>query len=103
MARHDVAAVRAKCPPQPGKERHHVITLVLRQPASDSSDDTNVVFLKEASVEQVRQSTEQMLRVGSRRGRFIAGCNTSPLDYIPAENYRAMTETITAYRHDISA
>jgi len=38
-----------------------------------------------------------MLRIGSRKGKFVAACNTSPLDYIPQENYLAMLKTIEEY------
>jgi hypothetical protein len=54
----------------------------------------DVGFLARASVDEVRRETEAMLQTGSRRGRFIAACNTSPLDYMPDENYLAMCEVI---------
>ena len=57
----------------------------------------DVVFMKHASVEEVVIRTRQMLDVGSRKQRFIAGCNTSPMDYIPVENYQAMCRTIADY------
>lgn len=58
----------------------------------------DVVFLAEASPEAVRSRTLEMLRIGSRKGRFAAGCNTSPLDYIPAENYQMFCRTIRDYQ-----
>ena len=54
----------------------------------------DIVFLSQASVEEVRRETEKMLKTGSRKGRFAASCNTSPLDYIPDENYLAMADVI---------
>ncbi len=54
----------------------------------------DVVFLSSASKEQVIKETENMLKIGSKRGRFIAACNTSPMDYIPEENYLAMADVI---------
>jgi len=55
----------------------------------------DVVFLSQANPDQVREATEEMLRVGGRKGRFIAGCNTSPQDYIPFENYATFVRTVT--------
>jgi len=57
----------------------------------------DVVFLSKATPEQVRKETKEMLRIGSRKKKFIAACNTSPLDYIPEENYLAMVKTIEEY------
>ncbi|MDO8589371.1 MAG: uroporphyrinogen decarboxylase family protein [Armatimonadota bacterium] len=57
----------------------------------------DIVFLTHASVEQVRTETEKMLATGMRAGRYIAACNTSPLDYIPFENYMAMVDVIKSY------
>ena len=54
----------------------------------------DVVFLSRATVEEVRRETERMLEIGSQKGRFIAACNTSPMDYIPDENYKAMADVI---------
>ena len=54
----------------------------------------DVVFLTQSSPQQIAHATNQMLRIGNRYGRFVAGCNTSPLDYIPWENYRAFTEAV---------
>ncbi len=54
----------------------------------------DVVFLSQATPREVERATREMLRVGSRKGRFIAACNTSPMDYIPMDNYVAMTKTI---------
>jgi len=58
----------------------------------------DVVFLSKATPEEVKRETEKMLRMGSIKGRFIAACNTSPLDYIPEENYIAMVETIKSFK-----
>lgn len=52
------------------------------------------VFLSAAPPEEVSDGTETMLQIGSSSRRFIAGCNTSPQDYIPSENYRAMANAI---------
>lgn len=54
----------------------------------------DVVFLSGASPEEVSVTTVEMLEKGSSLGRFIAGCNTSPMDYIPPENYEAMANAI---------
>ena len=56
----------------------------------------DVVFLQDASPAEVTEQTRQMLATGGRFGRFIAGCNTSPLDYIPRANYVAMCRAIAA-------
>jgi hypothetical protein len=58
------------------------------------SGNMDVAFLSMASIEAIRQETWRMLKIGSRKGKFIAACNTSPQDYIPEENYLAMVETI---------
>ena len=57
----------------------------------------DVVFLSKATPEEVRKETKEMLKTGSRKGKFVAACNTSPLDYIPEENYLAMAKTIEEY------
>ena len=57
----------------------------------------DVVFLTHATVDKVRAATERMLAVGTEGGRYIAACNTSPLDYIPYENYMAMVEVIRGF------
>ncbi|MGQ9513495.1 MAG: uroporphyrinogen decarboxylase family protein [Thermoproteota archaeon] len=54
----------------------------------------DVVFLAQATPKEVRDETKDMLRIGGKKGRFVASCNTSPLDYIPEQNYLAMVETI---------
>lgn len=54
----------------------------------------DVVFLKTATPEQVRQETIAMLQTGNARRRFIAATNTSPQDYIPWENYRTFCHTV---------
>jgi len=58
----------------------------------------DVVFLSKASPEEVKRETEEMLRTGSSKGKFIAACNTSPLDYIPEENYIVMAKTIKSFK-----
>ena len=58
----------------------------------------DVVKLAHGTVEQVGQKTEEMLRIGSQGGRYVAACNTSPLDYIPGENYLAMVDVIRHFR-----
>jgi len=58
----------------------------------------DVVFLSRATPEEVEKETEEMLRIGSSRGRFVAACNTSPLDYIPEENYLTMVRTIKSFK-----
>lgn len=57
----------------------------------------DVVFLTHASEQQVREETRAMLEIGSAKGRFIAGCNTSPKDYIPPANYRAMLDEVAKF------
>ncbi|MCK5740308.1 hypothetical protein KAH55_14060 [bacterium] len=54
----------------------------------------DIGFLSTASPEEVSETTTEMLRIGSQNGRFFAGCNTSPQDYIPFENYQAMARAI---------
>lgn len=54
----------------------------------------DVVFLKDATPEQVRVETNLMLQTGNRKRRFLPGCNTSPQNYIPPENYIAMCNAI---------
>jgi uroporphyrinogen decarboxylase len=58
----------------------------------------DVVFLSRASVSEVRREAEQMLATGAPGGRYVAACNTSPLDYIPHENYLAMADAIRSFR-----
>lgn len=58
----------------------------------------DVDFLFRASVDEVRAATERMLKIGMEDGRYIAACNTSPIDYIPYENYLAMVDVIRNYR-----
>ena len=41
--------------------------------------------------------TEEMLAIGMEGGRYVAACNTSPLDYIPYENYLAMVDVIREF------
>lgn len=54
----------------------------------------DVVFLTHATVAEVRAATERMLTIGMEGGRYVAACNTSPLDYIPYANYLAMVDVI---------
>ncbi len=61
----------------------------------------DVVFLTRARVDEVRTETQNMLKIGSRKGRYIAACNTSPQDYIPDENYIAMSAAIRDF-NDLS-
>ncbi|MBL4701293.1 MAG: hypothetical protein JKX85_08540 [Phycisphaeraceae bacterium] len=58
----------------------------------------DVVFLMHATPQQVREETRLMLQVGNPHGRFIAGCNTSPQDYLPEGNYIAFCEAIRDYK-----
>jgi uroporphyrinogen decarboxylase len=58
----------------------------------------DVVFLKNATEETIRRETRDMLRIGNAKRRFIAGCNTSPKDYIPYDNYRAFCHAVRDYR-----
>jgi len=58
----------------------------------------DVVFLSRATPEEVERETKEMLRVGSSKGKFVAACNTSPLDYIPEENYITMVKTIKSFK-----
>jgi hypothetical protein len=57
----------------------------------------DIDFLSRAEVEEVRRETLSMLETGSSKCRYVAACNTSPLDFIPDENYIAMAETIKDY------
>ena len=57
----------------------------------------DVVFLKDATPRQVRRETLEMLHTGGGKGKFVAGCNTSPLDYIPYENYQTFCLTVAEY------
>lgn len=56
----------------------------------------DVVFLAHATPEEVEAETRHMIHVGARKRRFIAGCNTSPQDYIPDENYLTFCRTVAA-------
>lgn len=58
----------------------------------------DVVFLSSVTPDAVRKETEEMLRIGGAKGRFVAACNTSPKDYIPEANYRAFCETIAGWQ-----
>ena len=57
----------------------------------------DVLFLKQASLSQVRRKTFEMLTVGSCKSRYVAASNTSPLDYIPQENYVEMARAIAEF------
>ena len=60
----------------------------------------DVVFLSKAGPEEVYRETTETLKIGSEKGKFVAACNTSPQDYIPEENYRAMAKAIADFaRH----
>jgi len=58
----------------------------------------DVVFLSKATPKEIEKETEEMLRIGSSKGKFVAACNTSPLDYIPEENYLTMVRTIKSFK-----
>jgi len=57
----------------------------------------DVVFLKNASIPEIQNETEDMIRRGGRKKRFVAACNTSPMDYIPDENYRAFCSAVKKF------
>ncbi len=57
----------------------------------------DITLLGMSTLDEVREATQQMLRVGSPGGRYIAACNTSPEDFIPVENYLAFVEEIHAF------
>jgi uroporphyrinogen decarboxylase len=57
----------------------------------------DVTFLYLSTHEQVRRETNSMLDIGSRKGKFVAACNTRPLDNIPQENYLAMVQSIKEF------
>lgn len=57
----------------------------------------DVVFLKTATPDQIRQETLAMLQTGNAKRRFIAATNTSPQDYIPWENYRTFCRVVAVY------
>lgn len=57
----------------------------------------DVDFLSKTTPEEVREETQRMLKIGGRKGKFCAACNTSPQDFIPEENYLAMAKTIEEY------
>lgn len=54
----------------------------------------DVVFLHTATVAEVTAATQAMLTAGMGKGRYAAGCNTSPQDYLPPDNYLAMARAI---------
>ena len=58
----------------------------------------DIAFLSSASINEVKAKTENMLKIGSSKGKFIAACNTSPQDFIPDENYLAFCEVINAFK-----
>lgn len=58
----------------------------------------DVVSMTHAGVDEVRWATERMLEIGSVGGGYVAACNTSPLDYIPHQNYMAFVDVIRSYR-----
>ncbi len=57
----------------------------------------DIGFLSSHTPAEIREETHRMLRVGSRKGRYVAACNTSPMDFIPDENYLAMVRAIRDY------
>ena len=58
----------------------------------------DIGFLTWASRKEIRRETLSMLETGSKKGKYVAACNTSPVDSIPDENYLAMIEAIKSYR-----
>ena len=46
------------------------------------------------TIYEIQNETEDMIRRGGRKKRFVAACNTSPMDYIPDENYRAFCSAV---------
>jgi len=54
----------------------------------------DIDFLSRATPQDIRADTMRMLRIGSAKGRYVAACNTSPMDFIPDENYLAMVRAI---------
>ena len=57
----------------------------------------DVVFISQATPQQIKEETQSMLETGSKKGKFIAACNTSPQDYIPDENYLAFCQAIDSF------
>ncbi len=57
----------------------------------------DIGFLASSTPEAIRRETFKMLDQGSRRCRYVAACNTSPMDFIPDRNYLAMTRAIAEY------
>jgi len=60
----------------------------------------DVVFLSKATPEEIEKETIKMLETGSKKGKFVAACNTSPQDYISDENYLKFVETIKNFRRE---
>ena len=58
----------------------------------------DVVFLTHSTIKQITEETLKMLETGSRKGRYIAACNTGVMEYIPDENYLAMIDAIKTFR-----
>ncbi len=58
----------------------------------------DVTFLYLSNPADIVQETRAMLETGSRKGRYVAACNTSPLDNIPDDNYLAMVRSIAEYQ-----
>ena len=54
--------------------------------------DVTTLYL--STPQRIRAETERMLMEGSKKGRFVAACNTSPLDNIPTDNYLAFVDAI---------
>lgn len=79
-AANDLAAIKARF----GRD----ITLI---------GNMDIVFLTHATPDEARAATRRMLATGAPGGRYVAACNTSPMDYIPDANYLAMYDTIAAW------
>ena len=58
----------------------------------------DVDFLSRSRPREIHDATVAMMDIGSLGGGYMAGCNTSPCDYIPDENYLAMVDAIRGYR-----
>lgn len=54
----------------------------------------DVVFLKNASPDEIKSETQKTIKTGRKKGKFIISCNTSPQDYIPDQNYLTFSQTI---------
>ena len=52
------------------------------------------VFISNASPQEVKRAAKEMVAIGKKGGRYIAGLNTIVKDYVPVENYLAFLEAI---------